>query len=129
MRVEEDAATSTVAPAAEPVRTQIVSKRKAVAATASAEFPSTALLHAPEAAIAIDEDELRQRARLIEVMTRNMQVSVPTAFETFETIDTVVRTGDFLGKLARSTFDAAAVRSNDQNQRVRTIQTTNPPRV
>ena len=38
------------------------------------EFPSTRLLHPPAAAIAVDEDELRQRARLIEQKAREFEV-------------------------------------------------------
>src|SRR2546425_1926003 len=38
------------------------------------EFPSTSLLHPPAAAIAVDEDELRQRARLIEEKAREFEV-------------------------------------------------------
>src|SRR5256712_4022171 len=37
------------------------------------EFPSTALLHLPAAAIAVDEDELRERARLIEKKAREFE--------------------------------------------------------
>jgi S-DNA-T family DNA segregation ATPase FtsK/SpoIIIE len=40
----------------------------------STEYPSTALLHSPAAAIAIDEDELRSRARLIEQKAREFEV-------------------------------------------------------
>ena len=38
------------------------------------EFPATSLLHAPAAAITVDEEELRQRARLIEEKTREFEV-------------------------------------------------------
>ncbi len=52
-----------------------ISKRKSAAVQpASTEFPSTALLHSPAAAIAIDEDELRSRARLIEKKAREFEV-------------------------------------------------------
>ena len=37
------------------------------------EFPSTTLLHLPAAAIAVDEDELRERARLIEKKAREFE--------------------------------------------------------
>jgi len=63
-----------VASASEPARPAIFSKRKATATPASTEYPSTALLHASTAAIAINEDELRQRARLIEEKTREFEV-------------------------------------------------------
>jgi len=62
-----------VAPARETARPAIFSKRKA-ATPASTEYPSTALLHASPAAIAINEDELRQRARLIEEKAREFEV-------------------------------------------------------
>jgi S-DNA-T family DNA segregation ATPase FtsK/SpoIIIE len=39
-----------------------------------AEFPSPTLLHAPAAAIAINEDELRERARLVEEKAREFEV-------------------------------------------------------
>src|SRR5438128_7620339 len=39
------------------------------------EFPSTTLLHLPAAAIAVDEDELRERARLIEGQAREFEVA------------------------------------------------------
>src|SRR5438093_2945826 len=38
------------------------------------QFPSTSLLHPPAAAITVDEDELRQRARLIEEKAREFEV-------------------------------------------------------
>jgi DNA segregation ATPase FtsK/SpoIIIE, S-DNA-T family len=38
------------------------------------EFPSTTLLHAPAAMIKVDEDELRERARLIEEKTHEFEV-------------------------------------------------------
>jgi S-DNA-T family DNA segregation ATPase FtsK/SpoIIIE len=41
---------------------------------ASPEFPSPALLRAPAAAIKVDEDEVRQRARLIEEKAREFEV-------------------------------------------------------
>jgi S-DNA-T family DNA segregation ATPase FtsK/SpoIIIE len=62
-----------VASTAEP-RAPILPKRKVAAAGVSAEFPSTTLLHAPPAAISIDEDALRQRARLIEEKAREFEV-------------------------------------------------------
>src|SRR5436190_150925 len=37
------------------------------------EFPSTTLLHLPAAAIAVDEDELRERARLLEKKAREFE--------------------------------------------------------
>jgi len=40
----------------------------------SAAFPSTTLLHPPAARISIDEDELRQRARLIEEKAREFEL-------------------------------------------------------
>src|SRR5262249_9565135 len=53
----------------------ILPKRKTSAASlSSTEFPSTSLLRAPAAAIAVKEDELRQRARLIEEKAREFEV-------------------------------------------------------
>jgi S-DNA-T family DNA segregation ATPase FtsK/SpoIIIE len=49
-------------------------KRKAAGGNAAAEFPSTALLHAPAAAVKVDEEELRNRARLIEEKSREFDV-------------------------------------------------------
>ncbi len=63
----EASAAPTVIPVAPP-------KRKAAAVAASTEFPSTALLHAPAAAVSVDEDELRQRARRIEEKAREFEV-------------------------------------------------------
>jgi S-DNA-T family DNA segregation ATPase FtsK/SpoIIIE len=45
-----------------------------LAKSTSTEFPSTTLLHPPAAAIAIDEEELRERARLIEERAREFEV-------------------------------------------------------
>src|SRR5207302_10751400 len=58
-------AASTTRPAPRP---------KAKPADSSTEFPPTTLLHAPAAAIAVDEGELRQRARLIEEKAREFEV-------------------------------------------------------
>jgi DNA segregation ATPase FtsK/SpoIIIE, S-DNA-T family len=63
-----------MAPAAEPFRPTIVPRRKATTAATSAEFPSTSLLNAPAAAVSIHEEELRQRARLVEEKTREFEV-------------------------------------------------------
>ena len=41
----------------------------------SAEFPATTLLHAPPAAIAVDENELRKRAKQIEEKAREFEVA------------------------------------------------------
>jgi DNA segregation ATPase FtsK/SpoIIIE, S-DNA-T family len=51
-----------------------VKRKVSDAQPASTEFPSTALLHSPAAAVALDEDELRARARLIEEKTREFEV-------------------------------------------------------
>jgi DNA segregation ATPase FtsK/SpoIIIE, S-DNA-T family len=63
-------------PAAGPdiARPVIPAKKKPAQPATSTEFPSTALLTAAAAAISIDEDELRQRARLIEEKTREFEV-------------------------------------------------------
>jgi len=45
------------------------------AAASSTEFPSTTLLHAPAAAFSINEDELRQRARMLEEKAREFEVT------------------------------------------------------
>lgn len=50
------------------------SKRKTAAALSSTQFPATSLLHSPEAAIAVDEDELRERARSIEEKAREFEL-------------------------------------------------------
>src|SRR5262249_9047920 len=74
---EEPRRETVVATVAETTRSFILPRRKATAAasvSASAEFPSTALLHAPSAAISVNEDELRQRARQIEEKTREFEV-------------------------------------------------------
>jgi len=64
-----------VAAAAEAVRATILPRRKPSAAgLSSTEFPSTSLLQAPPAAITVKEDELRQRARLIEEKAREFEV-------------------------------------------------------
>jgi S-DNA-T family DNA segregation ATPase FtsK/SpoIIIE len=63
-----------VAPVTEAARAAVATKRKAGPTAASAEFPSSTLLYAPPGAIAVDEDELRQRARLIEEKTREFEV-------------------------------------------------------
>jgi DNA segregation ATPase FtsK/SpoIIIE, S-DNA-T family len=49
-------------------------KRRAAAAPSSTEFPSTGLLRAPAAAFSVDEDELRERARLLEEKAREFEV-------------------------------------------------------
>src|SRR5262249_17224990 len=59
---------------AEPVRPAILPRRKASPVAASTEFPSTTLLHPPAAAISVDEDELRDRARLIEEKAKEFEV-------------------------------------------------------
>lgn len=64
-----------VASADEPARPTIAAKRKAMPVASSAEFPGTTLLHAPAAAIAVDEDELRKRARQIEEKAREFEVA------------------------------------------------------
>ncbi len=48
-------------------------KRKSPPSMA-AEFPATALLHAPPAAVTVDEEELRERARSIEEKAREFEV-------------------------------------------------------
>jgi S-DNA-T family DNA segregation ATPase FtsK/SpoIIIE len=58
----------TARPAATP-------KRTASSALTSTEFPATAFLNAPAAAFAVDEDELRQRARLLEEKAREFEVA------------------------------------------------------
>jgi S-DNA-T family DNA segregation ATPase FtsK/SpoIIIE len=59
-----------------PRPAQPVSKAKGKpSAASSTEFPSTTLLHAPAAAISVDEDELRQRARLLEQKAREFEVT------------------------------------------------------
>jgi len=63
-----------VATATETTRPSIFAKRKASAAPASTEYPSTALLYVSPATISINEDELRQRARLIEEKAREFEV-------------------------------------------------------
>ena len=64
-----------VAAATEMARPSIFPKRKATAAApASAEYPSTLLLNSCPAEIAINEDELRKRARLIEEKAREFEV-------------------------------------------------------
>ena len=50
------------------------SKSPKTTAPANTEFPPTSLLHAPQAAIKIDEEELRARARLIEEKSREFDV-------------------------------------------------------
>src|SRR5207249_5933147 len=50
------------------------SKRKSSSTAASTEFPSTALLRAPSATISIDENEVRERARLLEEKAREFLV-------------------------------------------------------
>jgi S-DNA-T family DNA segregation ATPase FtsK/SpoIIIE len=56
-------------------RPAAVTKRKAGSAAASAEFPATTLLNAPAAAFAVDEDELRQRARQLEEKAKEFDVA------------------------------------------------------
>ena len=70
----EDGGTAPVSPRQPVVAPAVAPKRKASSVAASTEFPSTTLLHAPPAAISIHEDELRQRARLIEQKTREFEV-------------------------------------------------------
>jgi S-DNA-T family DNA segregation ATPase FtsK/SpoIIIE len=60
-----------LAQTSEWTRSAAPAKRKTAA---SAEFPSTSLLHPPAAAISIHENELRQRARLIEEKAREFEV-------------------------------------------------------
>ena len=64
-----------VAAADEPTRPTIAAKRKAMTVAPSAEFPATTLLHAPPAAIAVDENELRKRAKQIEEKAREFEVA------------------------------------------------------
>ncbi|HYR85975.1 MAG TPA: DNA translocase FtsK 4TM domain-containing protein [Terriglobia bacterium] len=52
----------------------VIKRKSAGVQPASTEFPSTALLHSAAAAIAIDEDELRSRARLIEQKAAEFEV-------------------------------------------------------
>jgi S-DNA-T family DNA segregation ATPase FtsK/SpoIIIE len=59
------------APTPRPI---VIPKRKPTKTTATAEFPSTALLRAPAAPFEIDENELRQRARLLEEKAREFEV-------------------------------------------------------
>jgi len=49
-------------------------KRKPTSPRSVTQFPSTALLNPPAAAIAIDEDQLRERAKLIEQKTHEFEV-------------------------------------------------------
>src|SRR5262245_30273814 len=58
---------------AAPPKTKAPKPAKTPAPT-NTEFPSTSLLHAPKAAIKIDEEELRTRARLIEEKSREFDV-------------------------------------------------------
>jgi S-DNA-T family DNA segregation ATPase FtsK/SpoIIIE len=71
---EERRREPTVAVTAETSRVATPSKKKAGAVPTSTEFPSTSLLKSPAAAIAVDENELRQRARSIEEKTREFEV-------------------------------------------------------
>ena len=58
-----------------PIPAATEAKRKAAASSRSAsEFPSTSLLNSPAAAIAINEDELRERARQIEQKAHEFEV-------------------------------------------------------
>jgi len=69
-RYETVVAVETEAPRSAPAP-----KRRATPAVpASTEFPAPSLLHSPRGAISIDENELRQRARLIEEKTREFLV-------------------------------------------------------
>jgi S-DNA-T family DNA segregation ATPase FtsK/SpoIIIE len=61
-------------PVTEAPRPVVMPKRKAAPVATSAEFPSTALLASAQAAISVDEDELRQRARQIEEKAREFEV-------------------------------------------------------
>jgi DNA segregation ATPase FtsK/SpoIIIE, S-DNA-T family len=72
---EETRRAPVVAPPVEQPKPIPVAKRKQAASTAtSTEFPATTLLRAPKAAVSLDEDELRQRAKLIEEKTREFEV-------------------------------------------------------
>jgi S-DNA-T family DNA segregation ATPase FtsK/SpoIIIE len=55
-------------------KTKTPKAAKSAPSAASTEFPATSLLHAPAAAIKIDEEELRARARLIEEKSREFDV-------------------------------------------------------
>jgi S-DNA-T family DNA segregation ATPase FtsK/SpoIIIE len=56
------------------VATSASARGKNKETTNSNEFPSTALLRSPAAAIAVNEDELRERARLVEEKAREFEV-------------------------------------------------------
>jgi S-DNA-T family DNA segregation ATPase FtsK/SpoIIIE len=71
---EERRREPTVSVTAETARVTAPAKKKASAAATSTEFPSPMLLKSPAAAIAVDENELRQRARSIEEKTREFEV-------------------------------------------------------
>jgi S-DNA-T family DNA segregation ATPase FtsK/SpoIIIE len=65
---------TSVVPIAETTRPVTPTKKKTTTTPTSTEYPSTTLLVSPRAAISIDEEELRQRARLIEEKTREFEV-------------------------------------------------------
>ncbi len=65
---------ASVVPIADTPRPITPTKKKANTTATSTEHPSTSLLVSPRAAISVDEEELRQRARLIEEKAREFEV-------------------------------------------------------